>query len=80
MNAGPLHLVGDFEIVDALGNHFANSGIISLCRCGHPESNLIATGHIGHNGGRDAPQPSRQYKTKLVREVLKCPATDSRPA
>ncbi|WP_206996378.1 CDGSH iron-sulfur domain-containing protein [Trinickia mobilis] len=34
MNSGPLHLTGDFEIVDAAGHAFPNQGIFSLCRCG----------------------------------------------
>ena len=38
MDAGPLRLVGDFVIVDALGNSFRNSSIFSLCRCGHSQS------------------------------------------
>jgi CDGSH-type Zn-finger protein len=38
MDAGPLHLVGEFEIVDALGNRFPHAGIFSLCRCGHSQS------------------------------------------
>ncbi|WP_408205567.1 CDGSH iron-sulfur domain-containing protein [Paraburkholderia sediminicola] len=44
MDAGPLHLVGEFEIVDALGNRFPNSGIFSLCRCGHSESKPYCDG------------------------------------
>ncbi len=44
MDAGPLHLVGEFEIVDALGNRFPNSGIFSLCRCGHSQSKPYCDG------------------------------------
>ncbi|CAB3676847.1 hypothetical protein LMG24238_02405 [Paraburkholderia sediminicola] len=44
MNAGPLHVVGEFEIVDALGNRFPNSGIFSLCRCGHSQSKPYCDG------------------------------------
>lgn len=44
MNAGPLHLVGEFEIVDALGNRFPNRGIFSLCRCGHSQSKPYCDG------------------------------------
>ncbi|HEV3104802.1 MAG TPA: CDGSH iron-sulfur domain-containing protein [Trinickia sp.] len=38
MDRGPVHLVGEFEIVDALGNRFPHSGIFSLCRCGKSAS------------------------------------------
>ncbi|MFM0336142.1 CDGSH iron-sulfur domain-containing protein [Paraburkholderia fungorum] len=44
MDSGPLHLVGEFEIVDALGNSFPTSGIFSLCRCGHSESKPYCDG------------------------------------
>lgn len=42
---GPLHLVGDFEIVDALGNRFPHRGIFSLCRCGHSQSKPYCDGN-----------------------------------
>ncbi|WP_341866303.1 CDGSH iron-sulfur domain-containing protein [Paraburkholderia hospita] len=45
MEGGPLHLVGDFEIVDAAGNSFPHSGIFSLCRCGHSESKPFCDGN-----------------------------------
>ncbi|WP_233836408.1 CDGSH iron-sulfur domain-containing protein [Paraburkholderia sp. ZP32-5] len=41
---GPLHVVGEFEIVDALGNRFPHSGIFSLCRCGHSQSKPYCDG------------------------------------
>jgi CDGSH-type Zn-finger protein len=45
MDGGPLHLVGDFEIVDAMGNRFPHSGIFSLCRCGHSHSKPYCDGN-----------------------------------
>jgi CDGSH-type Zn-finger protein len=45
MESGPLHLVGDFEIVDALGNRFPHQGIFSLCRCGHSQSKPYCDGN-----------------------------------
>lgn len=34
MNSGPLHVTGEFNLVDADGNHYPHKGIFSLCRCG----------------------------------------------
>jgi CDGSH-type Zn-finger protein len=31
---GPIHIVGDFEVVDELGNQFPHRRLFSLCRCG----------------------------------------------
>lgn len=34
LNSGPLHVTGEFDLVDADGNHYPHNGIFSLCRCG----------------------------------------------
>ncbi|MDW3689119.1 CDGSH iron-sulfur domain-containing protein [Cupriavidus sp. CV2] len=34
MNSGPLHVTGEFDLVDADGNRYPHQGIFSLCRCG----------------------------------------------
>ncbi|MGN5477732.1 CDGSH iron-sulfur domain-containing protein [Cupriavidus basilensis] len=34
LNSGPLHVTGEFELVDADGNRYPHRGMFSLCRCG----------------------------------------------
>jgi CDGSH-type Zn-finger protein len=34
LDNGPVHVVGDFEVVDADGNAFPKRGLFSFCRCG----------------------------------------------
>jgi CDGSH-type Zn-finger protein len=41
---GPIHIVGDFEVFDEVGNRFSNRRLFSLCRCGLSESKPFCDG------------------------------------
>jgi CDGSH-type Zn-finger protein len=34
LDGGPIHIVGDFDVLDAEGNAFPKRGLFSFCRCG----------------------------------------------
>jgi CDGSH-type Zn-finger protein len=34
LDSGPIHVVGDFEVLDAEGQPFVKRGLFSFCRCG----------------------------------------------
>lgn len=66
MNAGPLHLVGEFEIVDALGSRFPNSGIFSLCRCGHSQSKPYCDGEHRAQRWAGCAAPATPVQTQAI--------------
>lgn len=37
LDDGPIHVVGDFDILDADGQRFPKHGLFSFCRCGLSE-------------------------------------------
>jgi CDGSH-type Zn-finger protein len=34
LDSGPIHIIGDFEVLDGAGNPYKRRGLFSLCRCG----------------------------------------------
>ncbi len=34
LDDGPIHITGQFEVLDGAGNPFRKRGLFSLCRCG----------------------------------------------
>ena len=57
-NDGPLHVEGDFEIVDMQGQVYGLAGrnAISLCRCGHSANKPFCDGAHKSAGFKDQQQ------------------------
>ena len=44
LDSGPIHIVGEFEVLDAEGNPFKRRGLFSLCRCGQSKRKPYSDG------------------------------------
>jgi len=54
LDDGPIHIVGDFDVVDAEGNAFRKRGLFSLCRCGLSNRKPYCDGSHREAGFEDA--------------------------